>query len=54
MLGEVIRFVVGARSPSVDFELVLFDSILNPALETHVHRFGFALSDLFVGETMSG
>jgi hypothetical protein len=52
MFGEVILFVVGARSP-VDFKLVLFDSILDP-VETHVHRFGFALSDLFVGETMGG
>ena len=50
MLHEVVCKIGGSRTP-VDMELLLVYSVLDP-IKMHVHRFGLALSNLFVGKTI--
>lgn len=47
MLGKIVGVVIDATTPKNN-EVTLFDSIPKP-IEAHVHSFGTALSDRFVG-----
>lgn len=50
MFRKIVRQIGGARSP-IYMELFLFDAVLYP-VEPHVYRFGFALADMVVGQTV--